>query len=955
MKHHHSIRAAVRMALTAGLAVSVGIPAMASAANAQSPAKLGKINVTGTRIKRAAIEKAQPILRIDRQQIQQSGLVSIGDLLQRLTSAGGATNRATLENSGMTHIDLRYLGSDRVLVLINGHRLTLGGGDYGGLTESADLSVIPTSIVDHIEVLKDGASAVYGSDAIAGVVNIITRKNFNGAEASAYVGGYENHHFDGLRQQYSATLGHSWDRGNVTVNLGYQQLDGVKAKSREFSTPGIPGTGKRFIAGSSEGVGLAGRYEFTDPAGNYQSLTLKKPYGSTHPTPNDLQPFSDKTRQTIGFRPDTPLTPQNRLNAYFQGHYDLTDHITFSSTLIYSDRAAHQPLRQNFILITPGFYPSTGRQPVILSADNPFDPFNYDLVASNNPDQNNVTQLFKFIPGTQFYAAEDTRLLQYIGGFSGDFKLADRVFNWDASFVYGNTDDTRNEINNFNTEHLRRALGSPSQCGPGTVHPNCLPFNIFGRNTKAANDYIFPKVLDLTVNNERIYNANLSSADLVDLPAGPLGFALGYQHREQDGKFIPNSLLSSGLGYAPKKLPTNGRFDVNAVYGELNVPILANLPGAKALSVDGQARHSDYSSFGGNTSERFGLRYQPVNDLLIRATWATGFRAPGINDLYSGVSGGFAVVNDPCLHQNYVKEPALVQQRCAAAGVPPGGYQQSIQVRTLSGGNPNLQPETSISRTAGFVYSPGFLPGFNINADYYKIEVNNALITLAGQDVFNACYVGGNQKFCNAITRNAAGSPTQVRNLPRNVSRFNTNGFDIGIHYKFPSTSIGDFTLQAHETHVILFNETTPNFNGNGGFSTQGSVNEEPPGGFPTGLPANKANLDLNWDYGNWSAHYHVDFIEGITGLCTGGTSTHSYNSAGLCSIPAISHVDAKTRRRDQFYHDVQVSYDFTPIHTTLAVGVNNLFDRKPPELLNDFTLDRFPGRFLYGRITTRF
>jgi iron complex outermembrane receptor protein len=447
-----------------------------------------------------------------------------------------------------------------------------------------------------------------------------------------------------------------------------------------------------------------------------------------------------------------------------------------------------------------------------------------------------------------------------------------------------------------------------------------------------------------------------SSADVFDLPAGPLGFALGYQHREQDGKLIPNSIDAAGLSYEPIAKETFGQFDVNAVYGELSVPILADLPGVKNLSVDGQARHSNYSTFGGNTSERFGLRYQPMNDLLIRATWSTGFRAPGVNDLFSGVAGQFVEFNDPCFHSNYVDEPALVQQRCLAAGVPSGGYQTSIQSRSLSGGNPKLKPETSISRTAGFVYSPSWLPGFNLNADYYKIEVNGALITLAPQNIFDACYLGGNRDFCNAITRNAAGVPTQVVNFPRNISRFNTNGFDIGIDYKFTSTPIGDFTLHAHESHVILFNETTPNFANNGGFSTQSYVNKEPPGGFPAGLPANKANLDLNWNYGNWSAHYHVNFIEGVTGRCDGGNSSGDYyNSYGLCSIPAKNHLDAKYRRRDQFYHDVQVSYNYQPIDTTFTIGVNNLFDRQPPKLLADFTLDRLPGRFLYGRITTRF
>jgi outer membrane receptor protein involved in Fe transport len=311
---------------------------------------------------------------------------------------------------------------------------------------------------------------------------------------------------------------------------------------------------------------------------------------------------------------------------------------------------------------------------------------------------------------------------------------------------------------------------------------------------------------------------------------------------------------------------------------------------------------------------------------------------------------------------NFSKQSPIVQRRCVAAGVPSGGYKQTLgQVQTLGGGNPNLQPETSISRTACFIYSPSWLPGFNLNADYYKIEVDNAIISLSAQSVINACYLGGAQNFCQGITRNSQGLVSQLLNLPRNIASFTTNGFDIGIRYQFPSTPIGDFTLRAHESHIILFNETTPNFNGNGGFSTQTFVGQEPSDvgsggeGFPDGVPANKANLDLNWDYGNWSAHYHVNFIESTTAPCTGSTPTHTYTGVGLCTIPAKNPLEAKYRRPDQIYQDAQVSYHYTPINTTFTAGVNNLFDRKPPKLYSDPTLDRVPGRFLYGRVTVTF
>jgi outer membrane receptor protein involved in Fe transport len=970
VKQHQSVCTAVRFALAASLTASFVIPATARAAQAsQNPANLGKVEVTGTRIKRTAIEKAQPVLHISRQQILQSGVVSVGRLLRRISSAGSSANRGYSNGgTGATHIDLRYLGAQRVLVLINGHRLTLGGNASGtgiglqlGLSQRVDLNTIPTSVIDHIDVLKDGASAVYGTDAIAGVVNIITRKNFNGAEASAYVGGYENHGFDGLAQQYSATLGHTWDRGNVTVNLSYKQAGAISTKDRKISKS-IPGTGNKFF-----NTGHKGDFELNDssPLGR-QFYVLKDSGGTINPTINDLKRFapSDLNRDNY-YYPDLE-TPQNRIGAYFQGYYALTDHIHFNSTLIYSDRASHSGGGQASVSIAPASNPRPGQAPVVLAADSPYNPFGADIIASNGPS-NEVTNLRASAPNAPVGSIkEDSRLLQYIGGFSGDFSVADRNFNWDVSFIYGNDAENSTSMS-YNTEHLRRALGSPSQCGPNTYHANCVPYNLFGPNMQAANDYIFTNTLFQDSNSERIYNANISSADVVDLPYGPLGVALGYQHREQDGRVTPDSLKLAGLASGNRVGPTSGSFEVNAVYGEINVPILADLPGAKDLSIDVQTRHSNYSTFGGNTSTRAGFRYQPIGDLLIRGTWSQGFRAPGINDLFGGQADNFPRVQDPCNNVNYPSQSKVVQQRCMAAGVPAGGYKQTASsIRTENGGNHNLQPETAISRTMGLVYSPSALPGLSLDADYYKIEVDHALLTLPSTTLFDACYLGGNQSFCSAITRNpSSGVVNQVLDFKRNIASFSTNGIDYGVSYKFPSTAFGDFTAQVHGTHVILFNETTPNFGGNGGFSTQKFVNTNQGGlaSFPNGLPANKINFDLTWNYGNWSANYYLQYISGTTEPCRKGNPLTglTYNAAGLCSIPAISSADAKNRLRDTVYHDVQVSYSYQPINTTFTVGVNNLLDRSPPVAYSGLAdhynplVYRLPGRFLYGRITTRF
>lgn len=922
---------------------------------------LSKVSVTGTLIKQSVIADAQPVLIIDQQQIAMSGATNVAELLQRMSVSGAALNRQSdySTGNGSETIDLRYLGAGRTLVLINGHRLTPGSAGLGlqaSLGGSADLSVIPTSIISHVEVLLDGASALYGSDAISGVVNIITKQNFNGAQVTADYGCYANYGCDGKDERLNFTMGHVWDRGELVVSISHNKESEVNSGNRDI-TRTFPHTGNLFL-----GTGFRGNYILYTPQG-LQSLTLNNLGGSAHPTANDLHPVSDADLNDEGQLLPPYLAPQTVNNVYVQGTYRLNDHIQFNSNLIYSRRKSFDTAGYAYAYVIAGSIPSANSAPLIIPSGNPFNPFPYDLTASGagGTAPGDVLELLRQDPNALDTYDYDATFFQYTGGFSGYFNVGEREFDWDATFTHGSDDEQVNLGGAFGADQLRNALGPASQCGSGTVNPSCAPYNLFGPNSQAASNYLFYTSPNTNSEAENIWDATISSSDIYDLPAGPLGFATGVQYRTIYGHTVIDPLRVQGLSVFASAQPFRGSFSVKSAFGELSIPLLQKLPGVQSLALDLQSRHEEYSTFGGNTSSRVMLKYNPVESLLLRATWSQGFRAPNLNDLFEGATESFPPIVDPCLTASFGNLSPVAQQRCLASGVPAGGAIQVAKPGFIAEGNPNLKPETSTSRTAGLVWSPDFVKGFDVNVDYYKIVLNGAITTLSPQDVLNGCYLGGNDNLCSEISRTgSAGLINEVTNSVQNIATLRTEGIDYGVGYRFPASRVGTFKLALHGTHIRVFDETTPSFNGTGGSSTQSFVGKEQGGiTFPQGVPANKANLTLHWSRHNWGADYTAYFIEGIIGACsnTSTNGTTNLTALGLCNRPNKENPFlSRSRMPDVVYNDVSVSYTWLSPRTTVRLGVNNIFDRDPPVCYScsfsfDPTLYRLPGRFVFARI----
>jgi iron complex outermembrane receptor protein len=919
---------------------------------------LGEVTIIGSRIPRSSTETARPVVTLDAKQLAQTGLVNVGEILQHITSAGSAiSSKVDVGGNGGTNLDLRNLGTNRVLVLVNGKRWITG------LSGSVDLDQIPTSVIESVQVLKDGASSIYGSDAIAGVVNIITRKTFVGAEADAYIGedNYGNT-WDGPTKQYSAMLGYGNDKGNVTIDAQYQQNDEVHDCSRPISCVPYYGT----PVGSS--FSPNGRYEFYPPPGSslYTNTTLCPPKGgvpycdlTTIPgTPgnsiSDFKPFTAASQFNYAQLYDL-VAPNQSSDVYMQGTYDFTNWISFHTTAMYNHHVNIESYSPVNLDIGGGGVGS------LISATNPYNPFGFDLNSNVSKPSPGVGQLvlagIRIIAGGYREFTDTTNTFYYNGGLDGKFDLFSRHFIWSLDYTYGQELEWNlTPEGEYNVANLNQALGPASGC----TSP-CVPMSFFGSGgiTPAMLSYVGAEEQSTTQEAQKDYEANLSSGDIFDLPGGPLGFNVGFEYQTVAGANHPDSLQQAGISTDGAQAPTAGGYSVKSEYAELAVPLLQKLPLIKEMDVDLAGRSSQYSSFGSNTTKQIGFRWQPDSQTLIRASWGTGFRAPNIQELYQGQTQSAPFVLDPCNSAQLAAESAQTSANCAKAGVPVGIYTQPVNGEldnVTVGGNPHVKPESSVSRSIGVVFNPNFVQGLDINVDYFKIEVDNLISDFGAQNILDACYIGGSAQFCNLVQRNAVGVITVLDDIETNVGNIQTEGLDFGINYRL-RTPIGLWSAQFQTTFTTEYNESIPSANGG------------PPqiyhlAGWEDGTnyqsyPKNKSILTVNWNRNNWSALWRVRYIGSMIENCTG------YTQYGVCSNPTANTtlytgvgLVPTNRLGSTVYNDASMTVALPIINSRFTLGANNLLGRNPPvsysahNLSFDPTTYDIPGRMFYARIT---
>ncbi|WP_375391327.1 TonB-dependent receptor domain-containing protein [uncultured Sphingomonas sp.] len=930
------------------------------AQNAPDTAPQTEVVVTGSRIRRDPTEQPQPVQVIDETAIAKTGLSSIADVLQRLPSSSGGSNTkfnnsGNLGNppdgggvgAGSASIDLRYLGAKRTLVLVDGMRY-VNGSSASGIPGTVDLNSIPDVMIGRVEVLQSAASALYGSDAIGGVVNIITRSGQNGFKASAQYGQFLGKD-DGKTQNYQLSYGLGGPQTHVDAGVFYTKQDAVRAADRSISQFPNPGqTSCTDPVGGCSSAAVDGRIVFNAgnpslPAGG--SITVRNPplngRGVYDPTlaGGSFRAFTSADR--FNFAPyNYFLTPNERYGGFVNARAEFSDALNLRVKAVYNRRNSQNQAAFLPLFIGPDAGNGNLLDTVSIDVTNPYNPFGITL----NSGANGQPATYSFIARRLVEAGQRTYTqkvdtMSLTGTLDGKFQLFGRTWFWDANAEVGLNDAHQLFTGNVNAARVQQALGPLSQCTNG-----CVPLNIFG-----GLGSITPAMLAYIAFDERSrsrqeledYTANVSG-ELFDLPGGPVGVAIGYEHRRQFGDFIPDPVIQAGLGADIPAQAAQGSFNVDEVYGELRLPLLKDLPFVRSLELNGAVRHSDYSTFGGDTRFTGGALWKPANDLLLRGSYAQSLRAPSIGELFGAQSRFDQPLSDPCTNVagSLYRTSAAVRTNCTANGVPANGsYQepQGGQLPVLTGGNRALRPETARTFLFGGAYSPawargGALRALSLEVNYSDIKVSGAIASIGADVLLSRCALTGDPLSCSAIRRTPAGFISAINGILLNTGGISTRGIDATFNLRTAETGVGAFGLYASGNYLLAYKEDVPATTGTTTTSYLGTERGSPDQAYPHF----KGQATLDW---------------------TIGPITVSATGRYIDNVIEIQNGNALDQR---FYTDGQVQFRPSWLDRRLAftLGVNNLFDQDPPACfscsLNNYdpTTYDVPGRFGYLRVS---
>lgn len=926
----NKLRDAVVLALVVGAGGTVA-PAFAQDAAPAQATNLDRIEVTGSRIRQVDTETAQPVLSISRDTIEKSGFKTVADILQNISAAGSpAISRSEPLSSGEMvggyYIDLRNLGAQRTLILVDGRRL---GASVSGFQ---DVSQIPSVVVERIDVLKDGASSIYGSDAMAGVINIITRRGFEGLEANGYIGQYSQG--DGQKRSADFIMGFKGERGSITVGAETANEDAVWAKDRWFSAY------SRTNRHPTQGWTTVSQWGILQTGGeNYVLDRGASPYDFANfhvqdPTPVTGDVSNSNEQMQL-------ITPTKRRAFFVNGEYDFTDNVRFVTDLLYTKRSSEAQVA--------GYPLQSGAYGLSMSADSYYNPLDEEVGFIHRGWE---------VPRV---STNELTTFRFTGALQGTFTFKDKYLDWEAGYLYQNSENLQSQTGNFNVLAVEQAVG-PSFLNPATgrvecgtlagldagTNPaygggagSCVPWNPFipaGRSGDGGitgnpdlQQFLFPTTHNKGETTTNNYYANISGG-IVTLPAGDLGFSLGYEYREEKGNFNPDALSQSGYSTDLASGPTGGKYDVNEVYLELSLPILSDLPGARELSLNAATRYSDYSTFGDTLNSKVGFKWKPIDELLIRGTWSEGFRAPTIADLYGGSSQSFEYFTDPCdTSFGAAATNAQVLARCSQdianaatfrqlkqGFVEAEGPDEQSPVPFTAGSNPNLTPETSKSKTLGAVWSPSFAPGLNMSLDWFNIKIENTIVDDTPTQQLDDCYVLGIDSRCTTFTRDATlGYVNALSYGSRNAGYMETEGFDFDVAYRLSTDSWGDFTANLQNTYVTK--------------SVLKTANDDSHEIIQNGFGSNfrlRSNLNLNWQYGDFGVTWGTRYYSGTKERCYYDEECSEPNYGS----PDTTHDYAMNYRGATTFHDVQVSWN-APWNARIAIGANNVFDHYGPQM----------------------
>jgi outer membrane receptor protein involved in Fe transport len=911
------------------------------------PAEGGEIVVTGSRIARRDLETAAPIAVVGQEEFKLSGTVNVEQVINTLPQViPGSTAFSNNPGGGVSTLNLRGLGENRTLVLVNGRRWM-----FYDASQITDLNTIPAFLLEGVDVVTGGASAVYGSDALAGVVNFRLRTDLSGVEAGGQYGLTERG--DGRRYEGYVAVGTALadNRGHATVYAEYYRREAIFQGARSYSqeAQGDNATGTGLIPGGSSTTPngrLTSTYSAaTCPAGNIfcgGGAYFTAPGVSRPRVATDLYNFAPANYLQV---------PQER---YLLGGY--ADYDMGGGNTAYVEATFVNNRVANELAATP----VTGTFQVNINAVSPF------LSAANIAA---LRQLDAVAVGANTVVGDgivplsvQRRVLETGGRNSLDERNAFRMlvgvkgpitetFNYDAYYSYARTRNANIQAGNISRSAFQAGLNGSADAinifGPGTLTPAMVDqISILAQNG------------DISV--LQVANASVSGGLFnLGLGGGDISIAAGGEYRKLSSEFIPDTALSSGdvIGFNAGDA-TAGSYTVKEVFGELLIPVAANIPGIYNLELNGAGRYSDYSlaNVGSVWTYAGGVTYSPIRDISFRGQYQHAVRAPNVAELFAGGAVNFPTANDPCALASAATD-ATIRGLCVATGVPANlvgtaGLQLNTQIQIQTGGNPNLQEEVSDSYTAGIVLRPSFVPGLTMTADYFNIKVENTVSSLGGglANTLDLCYntiQDINSVYCQAFvgTRNALGQFDGV-NLPligtANVSTLKATGVDIRVDYqtRFPLSLLG-----RDDSRLSFFFQGT--YTQKNDLTAVAELPDEVTtcaGEF--GLTCGNPTPKYKWTS-------RVSWIDGI-----------ATTSLRWRHLSAVRDDDPETDffvERIKAYNllDLTFSFDITDQYN-LSIGVNNLFDKNPTVLgTNQQQANTYPGTYdVLGRdffVSTRF
>jgi iron complex outermembrane recepter protein len=933
-----------------GALVSLVATGVASVLHAQTaPPEAGStpppapVIVTGSRLPMPEAAAGTPVTTISATDIQATGPAHVEDVFNNLPIIfAGQNSTLSAGADGTTTVDLRGLGPQRVLVLVDGRRLGPGGSNG---TNVSDINQIPAALIQRIDVLTGGASAIYGADAVAGVMNFILDTRFQGAKFDASYNLYQHHNGDaGIRQlvssagqalppddvdggfgkELSFVLGSNFaaDRGNVTAYATYDEVAGILQGRYDSGACSLRPTGAGSYACGGSGTSAGGEFL---AVGNAATTLFDN---TVDPHSGQFRPFTASDLYNYGPL-NYFLSPNERYTDGVFLSYDFGTRASAYAQVMFAHNRSRTQVAPSGSFFTSVFVPCN--DPLLTAAElaQVCSPTNLAAQGQAGAANPGISMYLgrRNVEGGPRITTFDGSSLRTLVGLEGTLG----TWRYDIYAQRGTVNDSSDSLNYFSTPRVANALDVvPGPAGPACASgPPCVPWNIWtpGGVTRAALDYLSIPLHTQGGVTEQVVSGSLTG-DLgkhgIRLPTTDAGLqlTLGAEWRSEHSDFRPDldSELGNGEGSSGPITPLSGHFHVGELFTEMRLPLRDRGRGVESLTLDGAYRYSRYSEGFATNTYKLELEWAPVRELHTHAGYQRAIRAPNISELYTPQAVTLDGVSDPCAGA----APAFSAAQCAATGVTAAEYghvaaNPAGQYNGLIGGNPSLQPEVSDTYSGGLVLEPRFAPSLSVGLEYFDIRINNVIGALGADAILGDCAASGSPLYCSLIHRGPAGSLwlTQagyVSDIAVNFGSLSSSGIDLSASYRVPLPRLGfmSFSLQGTrlESLQIAPLRDRPGYDCSGYFGDKcGAPN-------PRWRHALQATWAAPWSGLEIALRWR--YIGQVAAEETSGNPQLSATVPGAARVPGYN------------YLDLSASLALSR-HVLLQLGINNLLDKEPP------------------------